>query len=391
MPTKTPDAPHLAYIGCWFKRDMYSHNCSAVVESLRHCGIPTSVVTSNCRCFSSAQHFDISVSELINSKCDPVRIPHAPQNPGKKHGQFKSSMVKLLRLDLWLGTLRGWLYYNKSRNADVIHYDQVLEAFGCIPLFTLAALASTSKRRLFVTVHEIDPFQQKHHWINKLYDKCEKVIVFSEHMKTAVANLGVDPAKIVVTRYGSIIPNLVEQKRADYIFFGGHNILNNKGYPAIVEALRILKAKQVAMRLVIYVGHGCGGVNEAHAMAEQAGVDDRMEWSEFFTGAELAAAYQGCKACIVPYTGGSARHTVTTAMANATPVIATHKVDIPEYLGSSGIYIDGSPESIAQAIIDAETGKIDLRTLGTELRQKAIEQLDVAKVAERMREIYTPV
>jgi hypothetical protein len=25
----------LAYIGCWYKNDMYSHNCSSLVDSLR--------------------------------------------------------------------------------------------------------------------------------------------------------------------------------------------------------------------------------------------------------------------------------------------------------------------------------------------------------------------
>jgi hypothetical protein len=33
-------------------------------------------------------------------------------------------------------------------------------------------------------------------------------------------------------------------------------------------------------------------------------------------------------------------------MVNATPVIATRAVDIPEYLGELGIYVDGTAESI---------------------------------------------
>lgn len=389
MSTSIPESLNLAYIGCWFKRDMYSHNCSAVVESLRRCGVPTTVVTSNCRCFSSAQQFDISVDELINSKCDPVKIPHAPNNPGKKHGQFKYFMVRALRLDLWLGAIRGYIYYRKSRNADVIHYDQVLEAFGSIPLFILAALAGLKAKRLFVTVHEIDPFQQRHRWVNRLYSNCEKVIVFSENMKATVAELGIDPATVVVTRYGSVIPDLVERRRDGYIFFGGHKILNNKGFASLIEALRILREKLIAIRLTIYAGHGCGGMQEAREMAARAGVDDMIEWREFFVGEELSVAYQSFKACIAPYTGGSARHTVTTAMANATPVIATRCVDIPEYLGSSGIYIDGSAASIAQAIIDAEADGAKLQAIGMELRQRAIQQLDVKAVAERMRDIYS--
>ena len=52
-----------------------------------------------------------------------------------------------------------------------------------------------------------------------------------------------------------------------------------------------------------------------------------------YSEADLVSAYQTSKACIIPFTGGSARHPVTTAMANAAPVIATAAADIPEYLG----------------------------------------------------------
>ena len=382
--------PTVAWIGCWFNRDMYSHNCSALVDSLRNCGVKTTVVTSNCRCFSSAQRFDITPSELINTDCVAVKLPHAPMlNLGKKHGRAKYLAVKLLRLDLWLATVRGFFYYRKSRRAEIIHYDQVLEAFGCIPLYVLAMLSGITQKRLFVTVHEIDPFQKRHRWVNRLYRNCEKVIVFSENMKRAVEAFGVDPAKIRVTRYGSQILDLLHENRSRYIYFGGHNILSGKGYPNLLQALRTLKEKSIAIRLVIYVGHGCNGIREAHEMADRAGLNDIIEWREFFSGAELAAAYQSCKACIVPYTGGSARHTITTAMANATPVIATQCVDIPEYLGTSGIYIDGSPESIVDAVSRVESGAIDLHTIGGELRQKALQELDVNKTADQLVAIYS--
>lgn len=231
----------VAYIGCWFGRDMYAHNCSAVVDSLRACGVATTVVTSNCRCFSSASHFDISVDELINGNCVPVKLPHAPHNPGKKHGLLKYLAVRTFRLDIWLAAIRGILFYRKSRKADIIHYDQVLEAFGSIPFFVLAMLAGFTHKRLFVTVHEIDPFQQAHRWANRMYTRCEKVIVFSENMKHSLEALGIDRHRIVVTRYSSMIPALSDKTRSEYIYFGGHNILSGKGYKPLLEALRILK------------------------------------------------------------------------------------------------------------------------------------------------------
>jgi hypothetical protein len=69
------------------------------------------VITSNCRCLSSAQKFSMAKDELINEHCLPIAIPHAPRTPGKKHGMLKYSAVKVLRLDLILATARGFLYY----------------------------------------------------------------------------------------------------------------------------------------------------------------------------------------------------------------------------------------------------------------------------------------
>ncbi|MGA8223794.1 MAG: glycosyltransferase, partial [Candidatus Acidiferrales bacterium] len=210
----------LAYIGCWYKNDMYSHNCSNLVDSLRNAGTAVDVVTSNCRCFSSAQHFTIAKEELINTKCSAIAIPHAPREPGKKHGMLKYLAVKALRLDLILATARGFLYYGRARHADVIHFDQVLEAFGCIPLYILANLAGLFRKRVVVTVHEIDPMQRKHKWINRMYNKCAEVLVFSENMKQQVVALGVEAGKIKVIRYGAVIPKLVPAERSQYLYFG---------------------------------------------------------------------------------------------------------------------------------------------------------------------------
>ncbi|MGA8043614.1 MAG: glycosyltransferase [Terracidiphilus sp.] len=388
MTNHSTEGQRIAYIGCWYNRDMYSHNCSNLVESLRRCGANIDVVTSNCRCFSSATKFDISVDELINQHCAGVAIPHAPANPGRKHGRMKFLAVRMLRIDLWLAIARGFLYYRKSSFARTVHYDQVLEAFGVVPLYVLAMLASLSHKRLFVTVHEVDPFQRRHAWVNKLYDRCERVIVYSEDMKRGLIGLGVKPERITVTKYSAEFYDIAQSPRTKYIYFGGHNILRGKGYTELLDALKSLQAKGVNIQLVLYVGHGCNGLEEAREMARRAGVDGMIEWSEFFTGPDLAKAYQACKACIIPYTHGSARHALTTAMTNGTPVIATRHIDIPEYLGNHGIYIDGSADSIADAICNIENKTIDTEALGIELRKLAAEDLDVGKVAVRLCDIY---
>ncbi len=381
----------LAYIGCWYKNDMYSHNCSNLVDSLRTAGMQVDVVTSNCRCFSSAQNFSIAKDELINTNCSAVAIPHAPREPGKKHGMLKYLAVKVLRLDLILARARGFLYYKRACHADVIHFDQVLEAFGCIPLFIVADLASRFGKRVVVTVHEIDPIQKKHKWLNRMYNKCAEVLVFSDNMKQQVVALGAAAEKIKIIRYGTVIPHLIPADRKQYLYFGGHFIMRGKGYPELLDALALLKSEGMKISLVIYVGYGCNGLEEAKQLAIRKNVADMIQWQDFYTGEELAKVYQRSKACIIPFTGGSARHPLTCAMVNATPVIATRAVDIPEYLGDLGIYIDGSAASIADAISEIESGRKNLSVLGERLRAKALAELDYNKIAQELSAEYSRI
>jgi glycosyltransferase involved in cell wall biosynthesis len=389
--TKQATPVHLAYIGCWYKNDMYSHNCSNLVNSLRDVGTAVDVITSNCRCFSSAQKFSIAEDELINTQCSRIAIPHAPRTPGKKHGMIKYLAVKALRLDLLLAAARGCLYYKGARHADVIHFDQVLEAFGCIPLFILISLADLAGKHVVVTVHEIDPFQLKHRRFNRLYGKCAQVFVYSENMKQQIIDLGALAENIKVIRYGARIPEVSAMERTNYIYFGGHNIGRGKGYVEMLDALGILKSSGVRISLVIYVGYGCNGLAKAQELAIAKGVADMIQWQDFYSADELARAYQQSKACIIPFTGGSARHPLTTAMVNATPVIATRAVDIPEYLGELGIYFEGNAASIAEAIATIEGGCTDLRALGNSLRGKALVELDYLKIAEELSAEYLKI
>jgi glycosyltransferase involved in cell wall biosynthesis len=389
--TTKPTPVRMAYIGCWYKNDMYSHNCSGLVDSLRRTGMQVDVITSNCRCFSSAQKFGIAEDELINQKCSAVTLPHAPRNPGRSHGVAKQTVVKVLRLDFWLAIVRGFLFYERARRADVIHFDQVLEAFGCVPFFVLLMVGSAMGKQIVVTVHEIDPFQRKRKWLNRLYGRCAEVLVYSENMKQQLVTLGAPSNKVHVIKYGTEIPKLTGIVRQNYLFFGGHFIQHGKGYAELLDALDLVKQRNVKIHTVIYVGHGCNGLKEAKELAEHKHLSDVLEWQEFYTRDQLANVYQASKVCIVPFTGGSARHPLSCAMVNATPVIATRMADIPEYLGDLGIYIDGSAKSIADAICKIEGGAVDLVTLGKSLRDKAISELDYHKIAEELSGMYSKV
>jgi glycosyltransferase involved in cell wall biosynthesis len=217
------------------------------------------------------------------------------------------------------------------------------------------------------------------------------MFVYSENMKKNIVALGAPAEKIRVIRYGTLIPELAHAERKQYIYFGGHFILRGKGYPELLEALARLKSRGVRISIIIYVGYGCNGLQAAKEMAARKQLDDMITWQDFYSGEELAKVYQRSKACIIPFTGGSARHPLTCAMVNATPVIATRAVDIPEYLGALGIYIEGSAASIADAILDIENGRRSLDGLGERLRAKALMELDYRNIAAELSKEYSRI
>ena len=224
-----------------------------------------------------------------------------------------------------------------------------------------------------------------------MYGQCAEVLVFSENMKQQVVAIGASPENIKVIRYGTVVSDLVPAPRTNYLYFGGHFILRGKGYVELLDALVLLKSKGTRIDLVIYVGYGCNGLEEAKEIAIRKNVADMIRWQDFYTRTELAKAYQGSKACIIPFTGGSARHPLTCAMVNATPVIATRAVDIPEYLGDLGIYVDGTPAAIADAVCEIESGRTDLSALGERLRAKALAELDYNKIAVELSREYSRI
>jgi glycosyltransferase involved in cell wall biosynthesis len=329
------------------------------------------------------------MDELLNRDCKIIKIPYAPLEPNKNYGLTKYYVVKLLKLNFFFETLRGIAFFKQAKDCDVIHFDQVLRSFGILSFSILLFLLKLIKKKVIITVHELDPLQDKYKSLNKYYNKADKIIVFSQDFKEKLIDLGVKENKIEIIHYGVSIPRLKEYKRDQFIFFGGHKLLKGKGFDTLLSALKILESKGKDLRLVIYVGEGCAGLEEGKKMVSDMGLDKYVTWSDFLFGSMLAEAYQKSIGCIIPYTGGSGRYPATTAMANATPVIATKKASLPEYLGELGIYVE---ENSAQELADAMTYLMDnpefVQSLGNKLRKHAEEKFSKDLIGKETFKIY---
>jgi len=381
---------NICIIGCWYRDDIYSHHFYSLSEKIKNDeNINVKLVTSNCNCYSSSQKYSIAKDELLNNNCQVTKIPYAPLNPNKDHGLFKYYVVKLLKLNYFFEIARGISFSNKTKHCNIIHFDQVLRSFGILSFSTLLFLAKAFNKKVVITVHELDPLQNKYKGLTKYYNKADRIIVFSHDFKDDLVNLGVNKSKIEVIPYGVSIEALKGYERDQFIFFGGHNLLRGKGFYNLVNAIEILVSKGKNPRLMIYVGEGCLGLEEGKQNVSGRGLDKYIEWREFLYGSKLAEEYQKSIACIIPYTGGSGRYPATTAMANATPVIATRKASLPEYLEKLGVYIrEDSPEELAEALSNLMNDQPLVKSLGLKLRERAERLYSFEVVAQKTLQVY---
>jgi glycosyltransferase involved in cell wall biosynthesis len=387
------DTMNVSMIGCWYRGDMYSHHFMSLIRRIhKKNGINIKLITSNCNCFSSAQRFGIAHDELLDNSGKIIRLPYAPLEPNKKGGLLKYNLVKRSRLNYFLEMARGASFFFSSKDADVIHFDQVLRAFGILSFAVLLAFVKMFGKKIVVTVHELDPLQGKYKSLTKLYNFTDKVFVFSEDFKKELTALGVKDEKIEVIPYAVGLEPIKNYKREGFIFFGGHKLLKGKGFDTLLDALKVIKNKGIKTRVVIYTGKGCGGLDAGKREVREKGLDEFIAWSDFLCGPALSEAYQKSAGCLIPFTGGSGRHPATSAMANATPIIATRKAALPEYVGDAGLFIrEGAAEELAEAMMRLIEHPDVAASAGAKLRERAEKLFSADIISERLAAVYKDV
>jgi glycosyltransferase involved in cell wall biosynthesis len=380
---------NICMIGCWYRDDIYGHHWYHLMNELAlNRDVKIKVVTSNCSCFSSSQRYAISKNDLITESCDTVKIPYIPLDPSKKYGNFKYYFLRLFKIYYISEIVRGCLFFKKASGFDIIHFDQALKSFGSLPFITLVILAKLFNKKVVVTMHELDTIQEKYKRINHLYNKADKIIVFSEDFREELVGLGINEDRIKLIRYGVSVEKLDTHKRNQFIYYGGHNLLKGKGFDTLVEAVNILKLKGHECKILIYSGNA-SGINEGKILVKDMGLEKFFIWSPFLYGTKLSEAYQKSMACIIPFTGGSGRYPATTAMANATPVIATRKASLPEYLNELGIYInENSPKELADAILYLMDNPHVIERIGGKLRSRAKDFYSKDVIGNQFFELY---
>jgi glycosyltransferase involved in cell wall biosynthesis len=330
-------------ISCWYDTSYAAYTDRLRTALQRQVGDDVGVIASNCGCN------DPMDGVFFNRNCDYFECPHMlywhSKNPLKR-------WVRLAGREL-LYADRARKYMRRAGDADVLHFQQTLNAYGSLVVFKWLALPSSAAR--VVTVHELDPNQVDYPELNRAYNRADRVLVHTTEMKEQLVALGVSAQRIEIIRHGVEIAPPYTGPRAGIIFYGGHNLNPGKGLDILCQALALvrnrLSDRTPSLKIHGYYGEGAG-FQYGRRCAADAGVTDLVTWLGRINLEEMGHEYRKSLVCAIPFSSSFAGLPAALALANDVPVIATRFAGVPEHIGDAGIYIkEKSPQELADAIV----------------------------------------
>lgn len=372
----------ISMLGCPFKT---SFGCyiSCLRDAIeKKTASPVQWVGSNCGCGDPVE----SGREFQVLNCDYFDMPMP--------GEYRSSSAwKHWARGLARSAILYWRagrYANLSRNAELVHFHQVLNAFGSKAVFQWLRRPSTATR--VVTVHELDADQLECPASNRDYNRADAIIVHCDEMRQQLIKLGVREDKIHIVLHGTEIPaKYFAGERSGVVFYGGHKLMSRKGIETVFRALAILeeRRKSDALSLKIHGHYGCATPGEAVHLSRQYGIADSITWLNQLSQADTVDLYQRSLICVLPWAGSFAGYPASLAAACRLPVIGTRKAGLPDHLGDSGIWIDvDNPEQLAERIHVLLGNPQMRREIADRLLKRAQDLLQWDVIADRTLEVY---
>ena len=372
----------MTMICCPFKTSYGSYASSLISAIEKKTGGKMHWVGSNCgcgdpievnRCFQAQQcnYFEMPIINDYRSKTGWKR---------RVRGAARGS----------ISYFRARRFANLSKGAEIVHFQQILNAYGSNAVFHWLKQPSPATR--IVTVHELDHDQIEFPERNRIYALADGVIVHCEEMKTKMVQLGVPEEKIHVVLHGASVPDSpVESQRSGIIFYAGHKAMTGKGMQTLFPAMSILQQRlgEKAPVLKIHGHYGDRTPEEAEELATYSGLGGQIVWLNQISMEEISRQYQRSLLCVLPYTGSFAGLPAAMAAANQLPVVCTKKAGLPDHLGDCAVWVnERNPVQLAERILELLQSDERRRELAERLRARAKNVLSWDVIAERTLDVY---
>jgi glycosyltransferase involved in cell wall biosynthesis len=374
----------MTIICCPFQTSFGSYASSLKAAIEKKTGETVQWVASNCGCGDPIEK--ARLFQIPKSQCDYFEMPVFTDTVSLK--AWKRPLKSMAR-SVFL-PIRGKRYASLAKHAEVVHFQQILNAFGSQVVFSWLQQPSHASR--IVTIHELDVDQLQNPERNEIYNLADAIIVHSEEMRQHLIRLRVQAEKIHVVLHGTHLPApLPEDSREGIVFYGGHKLMSGKGLEALFKAMAILQQKMAASAPLLKI-HGHYGTTipqEGLKLAAQHGVADKIVWLNQLPEEEVVRLYQRSLLCVLPYTGSFAGFAASLAAACQLPIVCTRKAGLPEHLGDTGVWVDeNSPEQLAERMIELLNNEPCRRQLGDQLLKRAETFLRWDVIADQTLKIY---
>ena len=367
-------------ITCWFEHQIFSQYARDLRHHLKALRVDVKIIASECGCGMSHR---AKRTRILEAPDFFLKTPY----PVIKHNFSEKRRAVAFKMAMTANFVRGIELNKACRDCDILHFQQVNDAFGAETLFSFLKVPNRIKK--VVTVHEFDPFQFHFKKLNSLYNKAHRVFVYSTYMKKELMALGVEEEKLKVLPFGVRLERLNGHVKNTIVYYGGHHLLSGKGFQPFLEALQILRKEGYRYPVRVHGGFGAKDTLEGMALVSRMGLKDQFEWLGKVEGSRLTQIYQEGLLSVIPFSKGTGSFAATLSMANATPVVATEAVELPEYLGDAGVYVPvNNSEALAEKMKELLDNPQKREILAKKLHERAETIFSWENVARQTLKVY---
>ena len=235
----------------------------------------------------------------------------------------------------------------------------------------------------------------------QMLEAVKLVLVRSESLRRAVANLGCDPAKIEIQRTGIPLEEFPFRERnfvaaaTEWRFVQAGRLIEKKGLPVALRAFAVFLGKYPNATLTI-AGEGPLR-HELQKLARELSVDAHVSFTGFISQGQLRDIYYRSHIFLHPSQTGhdgnqeGIPNSMLEAMATGLPVFATQHGGIPEAIENSvsGVLVpERDHEALARVLLNASENPVFLSQIARTGAEVVRKNFDLDAQAQRLEDIY---
>ena len=234
----------------------------------------------------------------------------------------------------------------------------------------------------------------------QMLNAVKRVLVRSESLRSALVEIGCDPAKIELQRTGIPLDEFPFRERnfpenGEWRFVQAGRLIEKKGLPVTLRAFAVFVDRYPNAKLTI-AGEG-PLLTEVQNLARELNIGRRISFTGFVSQDQLRELYYGSHIFLHPSQTGrdgnqeGIPNSMLEAMASGLPVFATEHGGIPEAVenGVSGVLVtEGDHKGLARALLDGTRDPGFLSRISHSGAESVRKNFDLASQARRLEEIY---